>query len=516
MSTAVLPPILEPMTIERNVETDSDEDIASIQNDAKSLAFDDSSIPSLADDMLLEDFEDNLSLGGLINLGNTCYLNSATQMLASLDQFWRLLETSCPTSRDVQKVKLRQEFLSLMNSLRIGETVRPDAFKQEIDERSPLFVGFHQQDAHEFLTTLLDLLDEVYKVSSFENDDAKSLTHHEETVDTDACHIPQEINPSNQTISDEQLDLSRIQSNPLNSSISRLPSFCGLNMNEITMLIHGNNEQEGEQESLSSLCFRPLDDSSAQCKLIGGRAVAMEDVEPRVQMHRNIVESSVSHELPSPEQMQEEVVNSSPIDQYFCTEVRSRLTCDSCKYTRTRIEKFLHLSIDVGSNGGTSLEEGLRKFFSPEKRELKCEKCFCESATQTSEITKLPPALLFHFKRFIVNVSPDFSTVTYCKNQSAVDFPFSLSLDVHSALRELFAEDVVVPARLTQTPSYKIRSICNHIGSSASCGHYTADAYRLYNTGERAWTRFNDAHVTRLDDAMGAETTAYMVLYEMQ
>jgi ubiquitin C-terminal hydrolase len=44
----------------------------------------------------MEDVEDDIlvTLGGLFNLGNTCYLNSATQMWASLDSFLSALEAS--------------------------------------------------------------------------------------------------------------------------------------------------------------------------------------------------------------------------------------------------------------------------------------------------------------------------------------------------------------------------------------------------------------------------------------
>jgi ubiquitin C-terminal hydrolase len=58
-----------------------------------------------------------------------------------------------------------------MGALQSGQTVRPDAFKKAVDERSPLFIGFRQQDAHEFPTTLLDLLDEVYQGTT-DNSDA--------------------------------------------------------------------------------------------------------------------------------------------------------------------------------------------------------------------------------------------------------------------------------------------------------------------------------------------------------
>lgn len=488
---------------------------------------DDSSVPSLADDVIMDDVEEEVSpitLGGLINLGNTCYLNSATQMLASLDHFVAALETASPLSDDDSKLRLRLEFLSILRALQRGETVHPEEFKKVVDERSPLFVGFRQQDAHEFLTTLLDLLDEVYQVpdnSTGSNDDVDC------SADTVEPSQQQQVDISQGTetaasgpLRDQAPNDSKIATSP-EASLSRLPSFCDLKVDEISMLLHGkDSKQQHESAPTTKASLRLVDDHTTQYKLIGGRAVVMADSESPMQvqdtMSSSVATSSVQQDVPSPPRAQADP-SSSPIDDYFCTEVRSRLTCDSCKYTRTQIEKYLHLSIDVGSSETTSVEEGLRKFFSPEKRELKCEKCFCESATQTTEITKLPPALLVHFKRFIVDVSPDYSSVTYRKNQSAVEFPSSLSLEMDALLRDFLAEDVTVPESTTPTtPAYHIRSICHHIGPSASCGHYTADANRLYGPGERAWTRFNDASVSRLTSPNGAAQTAYMVLYELE
>jgi len=201
-----------------------------------------------------------------------------------------------------------------------------------------------------------------------------------------------------------------------------------------------------------------------------------------------------------------------------------RLTCDSCKYTRAHKESFFHLSLEIGSDT-TTVVEGLRKFFSPEKREVKCEKCFCETAMQTMEITRLPRALLLHFKRFIVDVSDDYTSITYRKNQSDVLFEDRLELqeDLGGVLGEFFADDLSMPLSASDADmddimrNDKIRSVVNHIGSSAACGHYTADAARLSQSGERQWHRFNDSYVSQISANVAikeSSKTAYMVMYE--
>lgn len=529
MSAAVLSPRLDSINTSHILDMEDEEEFVFklFEHDSKPV-LDDSSVPSLADDVIMDDIEEEvapITLGGLINLGNTCYLNSATQMLASLDHFVAALEMASPVSEDDCKLRLRLEFLSILRALQRGETVHPEEFKKVVDERSPLFVGFRQQDAHEFLTTLLDLLDEAYQVpdtgcngANDSVDCSTDVTEVSKQQHEDASQ--QKETSASELLIDQRPNDSTTAMSP-EASLSRLPSFCDLKVDEISMLLYGqDSKQQSESAPSTKASLRCVDDHVPQYKLIGGRAVVMADAQSPLQVQdttsTSVATSSVQQDVPSPQRAQA-APSSSPIDDYFCTEVRSRLTCDSCKYTRTQIEKYLHLSIDVGSSETTSVEEGLRKFFSPEKRELKCEKCFCESATQTTEITKLPPALLVHFKRFIIDVSPDYSSVTYRKNQSAVEFPASLSLEMDALLRDFVAEDVTIPESTSPTvPAYQIRSICHHIGPSASCGHYTADANRLYGRGERAWTRFNDASVSRLTSPNGATQTAYMVLYELE
>ena len=154
----------------------------------------------------------------------------------------------------------------------------------------------------------------------------------------------------------------------------------------------------------------------------------------------------------------------------------------------------------------------------------------------------MPPVLLLHLKRFIVDYSPDWSSLSYRKNHSAVDLNEVISVNVHDdddddddnrgVLTEFLALDCrmtkqlastaaagsnsVLPRTMTTTASkYALRSVVNHIGASANCGHYTADAQR----GEqKEWFRFNDTHVSSVSATEVMEQskqTAYMCLYEL-
>ena len=101
------------------------------------------------------------------------------------------------------------------------------------------------------------------------------------------------------------------------------------------------------------------------------------------------------------------------VDKFFTMEVRSCFTCDSCSYTRSHMETYRHLSIDIGDDNDTNglsiqssissisqsqyertVQEGLRKCFKNEKLECKCENCFGESVTLAKKIVCLPKVLL--------------------------------------------------------------------------------------------------------------------------
>ena len=517
---------------------------------------------------------DTHSLGGLNNLGNTCYLASALQMINSLPGLVEeLKKTTLPREAlaavsssnkgeemtDNSKAKtLRDCLIEVLESLNRGETVSPREFKDVIDERTPLFVGFRQQDAHELLSTLIDLLDEDYKkkVEQKENQDEDEIMSspeeagescqeskgevEEDCTESDApaktqsfTEVP--VSPQNEDRPECYESATKKPRNTLDEKLPvaspmetistmrpahRCQSFSELKPEGIEELLHGALASSKPAQPLAS-------PSSPRCKLIGGRMTAVDAICMTIEDSEDVSTMPVAKacEIEAPG---DDHSKTSPVDSYFRMEVRVRLTCDSCKYTRTHLENFLHLSLEIGPDS-CSVADGLRKFFAPEKRELKCEKCFCESAHRTMEVTRLPKALLLHFKRFIVDVSPDYTSITYRKNQSDVFFEDTLLLDEDKGgvLGEFFAKVVCMPnfeGSLSSADdddkdhSYQIRSVVNHIGSSANCGHYTADAARLHPNGKRIWTRFNDSYVSKITAKEAIEDsaqTAYMVMYEL-
>jgi ubiquitin C-terminal hydrolase len=479
MSAAVLSPL--GTFPSRLYEEEEEEELLDTKNEI--MQDDDVSIPSLSDDVFtdMDVIEERYSFSGLVNIGNTCYLNAALQMLASLEGFFLLLESTCPEIDST----LRNDLLHVLQKLSTAETVNPQALKGTIDSLSPSFVGYRQQDSHEFLTILLDLLDEAYKKSEepLHGKEEDANQDHAQPVLETACPMPM-------TTSEERPELDTLPSRSLTE----------LQVEDISTLLYGKDPTKASEV---------LPDKAAaevpHCKLIGGRAIlplsGMTLAAPV-----NASQELATVPLQEAEAPSQQERDPTPVDDYFFTRIRARLTCNSCKHTRSHVETYSHLSLEMSSG---SVEEGLRTFFAPTSLELKCEKCFCETATKTCEVIKLPRALLLHFKRFNVEVSPNYCSIIYRKNQSPFEFGYEVSL------AEFLSEE-----SQTANSCFSLRSVVNHIGSSSSCGHYTADAIRRYPNNEREWTRFNDSRVSQIcpEQAMGeaSQKTAYMVMYELE
>ena len=215
-----------------------------------------------------------------------------------------------------------------------------------------------------------------------------------------------------------------------------------------------------------------------------------------------------------------------------------------CYFTLPRSKKvvYRHLSVQIGDEDEApwTVERAMDEFFSPEKLELKCEKCPCGSAQKELRISKKPKALIVHFKRFLVKItaaepavaakpadkenaksnlgakfggddeSEDFIPpledpepkpeasppppvdISFHKNKACVALQRSITLDRLCKVDDMNANEMnangssVVagrPAAVSGPHNYDAYAVIEHIGSTAESGHYTASSIRttLFN-----------------------------------
>ncbi len=386
-----------------------------------------------------------------------------------------------------------------------ASAVNPSDFKQAIDSHAPQFVGFEQQDSHEFLGVLLDLLDEEVKARD-RKAKASLADDSKEQDNTETAEAPRSSSPTQQP---QQSPQKRKRSPPVSPSPSLVSEFD----DSADGMPRTMSFAELTVKDISNLLDDGMDKNDASCGENENGGIDGDETE------------TSTCEQPT-----------SPVEEHFVTEVRTTLQCGSCMFSRSKTEMYRCLSLDINTSSEslpTNVEECLQHFFSSENRDVKCEKCFHDTAIQTSKISKLPRALLLHFKRFIVDVAPDYSRVSYRKNARQVEFfdeiVTNADTDGSTSLSEFLASDCVLPSRGEVTTdgevspvAYKLRGIVNHVGKGADKGHYTAVTFTgTPKSGDQTlvYTKFNDERVIPISakDALGkeAQSTAYILLYAL-
>jgi len=94
---------------------------------------------------------------GYFNTGNSCYLNASLQCLMNIDIFVSVLKNTIINLKGYSTDNLkRYEFLNLLYDM--TKETNPVNLKQVLSEYSPLFKGNQQQDSHEALVTIINII----------------------------------------------------------------------------------------------------------------------------------------------------------------------------------------------------------------------------------------------------------------------------------------------------------------------------------------------------------------------
>lgn len=98
------------------------------------------------------------SIAGFRNIGNTCFMNSAIQTLIRCDLLTKFMLSHEFTG------PLSNTYKNLLFNYTREKILSPGEVKHVLGKRFRRFMGFNQQDAHEFFIDFLDILEEEFKI----------------------------------------------------------------------------------------------------------------------------------------------------------------------------------------------------------------------------------------------------------------------------------------------------------------------------------------------------------------
>ena len=147
----------------------------------------------------------NLNLVGLMNIGNTCYMNSILQMFLNIQEIKDIFLSELRSKEEeikfyefiINKKKtnngeLISEFINLLKEkyVKNKKTITPKKFKEICGLYNETFKGYEQQDAHDFYTFLVDNLHEDTNIKS--NSSNKQIKEESDTIDTTETELSNE------------------------------------------------------------------------------------------------------------------------------------------------------------------------------------------------------------------------------------------------------------------------------------------------------------------------------------
>uniref|UniRef100_UPI00358FACC9 ubiquitin carboxyl-terminal hydrolase 33 isoform X2 n=1 Tax=Myxine glutinosa TaxID=7769 RepID=UPI00358FACC9 len=495
-----------------------------------------------------EDDQRPRGLTGLKNIGNTCYMNAALQALSNcppLTQFFLECGGLVRTDKKPALCKSYQKLVYEMWHKKRPSYLVPTSLAHSIKLVNPMFRGYSQQDAQEFLRCLMDELHEELKEPDSEGSVVACFKG--DILGQDSADELVLFDPRRAFSDDEMISCDSGISSEVRDRVSILED-----PNETEMMLR---DDLGERDGRSWERKRRLQHS-------GSESVSAEyNNEVASVDSLDVGDASVNHspaatsswhaaQLYAPAKKRKQPRFRSIISDIFDGCILSSVQCLTCDRVSATVETFQDLSLpipgkedlaklhsaihqNVAVKAGTcndgyssqswvifimdyvrrfvvscipswfwgpvvTLEDCLSAFFAAD--ELKgdnmynCERCKkLRNGVKYCKVLKLPEILCVHLKRFRHDL------MYSSKISSHVAFPIE-NLDMGPFLAK---------ESHTQVTTYNLLSVICHHGTAGS-GHYVAYCQNLLN-GQ--WYEFDDQCVTEVHETTVQNSEAYVLFY---
>lgn len=500
-------------------------------------------------------------LTGLKNLGNTCYLNSALQALSNcppLSRFFLDCQGFIKPEKSPMLSKQYQKLVTELWSRRRPSYTIPSGVVNGIKIVHPMFRGYAQQDAQEFLRCFMDQIHEELKhplpfseESTEEQNDNEIL--HEERIPTRTSFIGHDRKVSvDSNISSESEEFYETcdsvasgnpSSNGNNSGADNVDTSNNASRIKSSPKLKSRKSHDSFSESVNQKSEKEIKDTTNEMIALG----LSEDAENDGDKNQDVRKSRPQHvgdgDVPKKTAMQKRVRRrnlqyQSVISDIFDGKILSSVQCLTCERISTTKETFQDLSLPIPSKdhlyvlhstsqgspikGGTcgeanqgwmswvitwmkswfvgpsiTLQDCLAAFFSAD--ELKGDNMYsCEKCKKLRNGIKYSRVLLLP-EILTIHLKRFRHEFYSSKIGTYVSFPLD-SLDLKPFLHKDCTSEVTL---------YDLVAVICHHGTAGS-GHYTAYCLNYIN---EQWYEFDDTYVTEVDINQVINCEAYVLFY---